>query len=138
MDSETGDRRRATGNGNLRRGADIAQRLLAFAVDSLRLAVRLPMDMGGRHIGGQWIRPATGAGANYEEARAAESRADFVHKVGIAAKEIREACYWIELVSLTHLLDPVPVALLREGRQLAAILGASVRTARQRATSNAP
>jgi four helix bundle protein len=109
----------------LQRGAGIAQRLLVFAVDSLKLAVRLRKDVVGRHIAAQWIRSATGAGANYEEARAAESRADFVHKVSVAAKEIREACYWIELVSSTRLLDPIPAALLKEGRELSAILGAS-------------
>ena len=67
-------------------------------------------------------------GALYEEARAAESRADFVHKLGVAAKEAREACYWGELIQRAGWLDITP--LLREGLELAAILGASARTAR--------
>ena len=138
MASETGDRQQATGNRNLQKGADIAHRLLAFAVDALHQAARLPKAVGGRHLAGQSIRSATGAGANYEEARAAESRADFVHKVGIAAKEMREACSWIELAVEARMLAPTAVALLDEGRQLAAILGASARTARQRATPPAP
>ena len=138
MGSETGDRRPATGNRQLERGANIAQRLLSFAVASLRLATSLPKDAGGRHVASQWIRSATGAGANYEEARAAESRADFIHKVGVAAKEMREACYGIELVCTARLGACDAIALLVEGRELAAILGASARTARSRASSTRP
>ncbi len=89
-------------------------------------------DFAGRHIATQWIRSATSAGANYEEARAAESRADFAHKVGVAAKEMREACYWIELIIAAQMLVPAPTELRRESRELAAILNASARTARSR------
>jgi four helix bundle protein len=130
MPSETGDRRRATGNGQLRIGGDIARRLLAFAVGALNLSRLLPRDFAGRHVSVQWIRSATGAGANYEEARAAESRADFVHKAAIAAKEMREACYWIDLIKSAGLVKVEVAPLLQEARELAAILGASVRTAR--------
>ena len=132
MASETGDRRPATGSGQLRIGADIARRLLAFGVGALKLAPLLPRDLGARHVSVQWIRSATGAGANYEEARAAESRADFVHKAGIAAKEMREACYWIELIQCAGLARGEVAPLVLEARELAAILGASVRTARSR------
>jgi len=137
MGSETGDRRQATGDGQFRKGADIAQRLLDFAVVSLKLAARLPRDLAGRHVASQWIRSATGAGANYEEARAAESRADFIHKVGVAAKEMREACYWLALVGATRMLEGVSSALMTEGRELTAILAASARTARSHARQDA-
>ena len=83
------------------------------------------------------MRAATAAGANYEEARAAESRADFVHKLGVSAKEMREACYWIELTCHAGLLRPAPRPLLDEGRELAAILGASARTAKSRTSLDA-
>ena len=73
------------------------------------------------------------AGANDEEARAAESRADFVHKVGVAAKEMREACYWFGLVHRSGWLDADLTSIVREAGELAAILGASARTARARA-----
>jgi len=94
----TGDRRPATDNSNFRKGDDIARRLMAFAVETLALAGQLPKSFVGRHVAAQWIRSATSAGANYEEARGGESRADFVHKLGVATKEIREVCYWVELV----------------------------------------
>jgi four helix bundle protein len=125
--SETGNRHSARG-----RGADIAERLLEFAVAVIRLTGQLPKDASGRHVGLQVLRSSTSAGANYEEARAAESRADFVHKLGIAAKEVRETVFWLSLIQrcrwTTVDLEPV----LREADQLAAILRASIRTARSR------
>ena len=81
-----------------RRGADIAERLLGLAATIVRLTRKLPRDVGGRHVGSQLVRSATSAGANYEEARAAESRADFIHKVRVAAKEMRETIFWLSLV----------------------------------------
>src|SRR4051812_908780 len=82
------------GNLNLRSGEDISRRLEEFGVSVLGLAQKLPKNAIGRHVALQWSRSATGAGSNYEEARGAESRADFIHKMAIASKEIREARYW--------------------------------------------
>ena len=106
--------------------------LVAFAASVVRLSGRLPKDPTGRHVAIQMVRSATAAGANYEEARAAESRADFVHKAGVALKELREARYWVGLVRQTGWMQSDLGAILREANELAAILGASVRTARAR------
>ena len=59
----------------MRLGNDIAERLLELAHVALRLASRLPKDPAGRHVASQLIRSATGGGANFEEARAADRRA---------------------------------------------------------------
>ena len=72
------------------RGADIAERLLDFGANVVRIGNRLPRGLLTRHVALQMVRSATSAGANYEEARHAESRADFVHKVGVAVKELSE------------------------------------------------
>jgi four helix bundle protein len=85
-------------------------------------------------VASQVVRSATGGGANYEEARAAESRQDFIHKVGVAAKEVREAVYWLELIRRTAWTKRDLSAVAREASELAAILGASARTARARAS----
>ena len=61
------------------KGDDIANRLLDFGAQILRLASKLPADQASRHIARQLVRTGTAGGANYEEARAAESRANFVH-----------------------------------------------------------
>ena len=116
------------------KGDDIAQRLLRFAVQVLKLIKALPRDISGRHVGKQLVRAATAGGANYEEARSAESRADFVHKVSIAAKELRESSYWLGLVAQASLATPsIAVPLAEEASELAAILTASARTAKARA-----
>jgi four helix bundle protein len=82
-------------------------------------------------MGLQIVRSATSAGANYQEARHAESRADFVHKIGVAAKELGETLYWLRLLDKLGLL-PTGSGLPREADELIAILVASARTARSR------
>jgi four helix bundle protein len=114
------------------RGEDIAERLLTVGVAVFQVAETLQKTALTRHLALQLVRAATSAGANYEEARYAESRADFVHKVGVAAKELAEASYWLQL------LDRLPISpggltpVKREADELLAILVASVRTARAR------
>jgi four helix bundle protein len=96
-------------------------------------SARLPKDPTGRHIALQMVRSASGAGSNYEEARAAESRADFVHKAGVVLKELREARYWVVLVQKTGWIETDLGPIVSEANELCAILGASVRTACARA-----
>ena len=113
------------------KGDDIAERLLEFSAQVLRIVGELPADRRARHVAQQLMRAGTSGGANYEEARSAESRADFAHKALVAAKELAEAVYWLKLLlrcGLTRRAD-VP-QVIDEGRQLVAILKASARTAR--------
>jgi four helix bundle protein len=114
------------------KGDDIARRLLMFAVHVLELVRRLQRDTVGRHVGRQLLRSATAGGANYEESRSAESRADFVHKVSIAAKELRESRYWLRLVSEANLTRTTAEVdgLASEAGELVAILTASAKTAK--------
>jgi four helix bundle protein len=114
----------------MRRGSDIAERLLELAVGTLRVSGELPSHPSGRHVALQLARAGTSGGANYEEARAAESRADFIHKVGIACKEVRETAYWLTVIKRAAWKTTELEALLSEAHQLAAILSASARTAR--------
>jgi len=115
------------------KGDDIADRLLDFGVRVIRLADALPKRLAGKHVGAQLLRCGTSAGANYEEGRGAESRADFVHKLGIARKEAREASYWLRLVQRAKLVKPDRVSeLVQEAHELCAILNASVKTAAAR------
>lgn len=117
------------------KGDDISDRLLDFAVRIIRLTQALPKSVAGRHIGGQLIRCGTSAGSNYEEARGAESRADFVHKLGVSWKETRESHYWLRLIHRAALVKPKLVeGLIQEASQLSAILGKSSSTARKKTT----
>jgi four helix bundle protein len=107
--------------------------LRRFAAQVVRLCQTFPKGPAAKHILGQLVRAATGGGANYEEARGAESRADFIHKVGVANKEMREALYWLRLVQDADLVVSDDVdALVREADELIAILTASIKTAKQR------
>ena|SRR5437660_7248702 len=108
-----------------------AERLLDFAVRVIRLVGALPKNQLGKHIGGQLVRSGTSSGANYEEARGAESRADFVHKLGVSWKEIRETWYWLKVIHRAELVKPTrSEKLLGEAKELTAILGKSLATAR--------
>jgi four helix bundle protein len=116
------------------KGDDIAERLLDFADRVLRVCRDLRQDVPGRHVARQLIRAASAGGAIYEEARGAESRADFVHKIGIATKEARESLYWLKLIHRAELAPGHSVQkLIGEASELVAILTASGRTAKARA-----
>lgn len=118
------------------KGDDIADRLLDFAVQVLRIIAALPKTPPARHIAKQLTRSATAPGAHYDEARSAESRADFVHKVKIACKEMRESHYWLRVIQRARLLPKLDLApTIDEARQLAAILTASANTASRKQTA---
>jgi len=115
------------------KGHDISERLLAFAVRIIRLVGSLPKNVVGRHVASQLPRSGTSGGSNYEEARGAESKADFVHKLGVSWKELREAWYWLRLIHKSELVKPSRVDLLiKEANELSAILGKSLATAHGR------
>src|SRR6266700_1183132 len=84
-----------------------------------------------RHICGQILRSGTAAAANYGEARGAESRADFIHKLKIVFKELNETTIWLEVIAESSLLSPENiVAIVAENRELCRIIAASIKTAR--------
>lgn len=112
----------------------LSERLLKFAANIILTTRELEKTYADKHIAGQLMRSATSSGANYEEARGAESRADFVHKMQIVLKELRESLYWLRLVEKASLvpLDKT-VALLKEANELCNIVGRSVVTAKKNA-----
>lgn len=85
----------------------------------------------GKHVAGQLVRCGTASAPNYSEACAAESRKDFVHKLGIALKELRESRVWLQLCVRCELLTNTSLEpLIEECHQLMRILGKSVVTAK--------
>ena len=104
---------------------NIQERTFEFGVRVIRLVDRLPRTIAGNMIGQQLIRAGTSVGANMQEADAAESKRDFIHKTGIALKEAKESRYWLRLVDATLLPKDAEVkALVQEARELSLILGA--------------
>ena len=80
---------------------DIPERSFQYALRAINLfrATQTRKDAAGRVLGKQFLRSATSIGANIEEAQSGESRADFIHKYGIAQKEARESLYWLRLIA---------------------------------------
>ncbi|NOZ39225.1 MAG: four helix bundle protein [Planctomycetes bacterium] len=112
---------------------DLSERLLDFSSRVGKVVNALPPTRLGSHIANQLIRSGTAPGAHYEEGRAAESRKDFLHKLGIALKEARESCYWLRLIARSELLSEARLAdLTDEASQLCRILGKSIVTAKQK------
>lgn len=118
-----------------RKGDDISERLLDLGAAVIKLLAQLATKPGGKTVVKQLERCGPAGGSNYEEARGAESPADFVHKTRIALKEVRETRYWLRLAARAELLclDSHLAGLIDESDQLVAILTASANTARRHA-----
>ncbi len=111
----------------------MSDRFMMFSVNLINLEKQICKTYAGRHIYGQLFRSGTSAGANYEEARAGESSADFIHKMQISLKEFRESHYWIGLISAAKLIDSQDSALIfirSESKELANIIAKSIFTAK--------
>lgn len=113
------------------KGADLEERLLDFAVRVGKAIDALPETRLGRHIAGQLVRFGTSPAPNYAEACAAESKKDFIHKLSIVLKELRESSIWIRLIVRSTLLPEQRLELLRdECDQLCKIIAKSLVTAK--------
>ena len=114
----------------------IHQRLIELGARTSRVARLLPRTDEGRYIAKQLMRSGLAVAANYAEARAAESRADFVHKLRIVLKELNESKSWLEQIVATGLFSRDKMAsLIAENQELCWIIAASIRTARGAASS---
>jgi len=115
------------------KGDDLEQRLINFAVAIILLSNKLPNTVAGQHVAGQLLRSGTSAAPNYAEARGAESRRDFIHKLAIALKEMNETQVWLKIIRKSRMLPQEKMdAALKECNELSRILNASLRTARQK------
>src|SRR5205807_7959420 len=112
----------------------LEERLIEFAARIIGLTTELPRTSVGRHIALQILRSGTAGAPNYAEARGAESRADFIHKLGIVQKELNETSVWLRILARTNREkdDLLLVAILQENVELARIITDSIRTAKSR------
>ncbi len=116
---------------------DLGERLLDYGGRIIKLVESLPNTLVGRRVGDQLLRSGTSAGANYEEAKGAESKDDFAHKLQIALKELRESNYWLRLLVKSGKLPSERMTdLIDESNQLRAILSKSVATTKGMAKGN--
>jgi four helix bundle protein len=118
---------------------ELSERLWQFAARAGKVVDGLPDTRLGRHVAGQLVRSGTAAAPNYDEGCAAESRKDFVHKLGMALKEQRETCGWLRFIIIADLLPENRISqLLDEAQQLSKILGRSIVTAKLRGRIRRP
>jgi four helix bundle protein len=109
----------------------LEERLIEFAARIVTFSKELGGTPGGKHIAMQMLRSGTAPAPNYAEARGAESRAAFIHKLGIVQKELNETSVWLRILlkTVAEKRESI-VAVLAENQELCRIVGASVRTAK--------
>lgn len=112
---------------------DIRERTFQFAVRVTRAVRDLPDDAATRVVAYQLVKAATSVGANVEEADAAESKRDFVHKMSIARKEARESRYWLRIVRASIAENDEWISLQQESEEIARILSTIINSTRPRA-----
>ena len=116
---------------NRKGGELLQQRLIEFGARTTRVAKTLPRTEEGRYICQQLMRSGLAGAANYAEARAAESRPDFIHKLRIVLKELNETKSWLQQVVANGLFSRDKMALIiAENQELLWIIAASIKTAR--------
>ena len=116
-----------------KRTFDLEDRLIDFAVQIIHLAESLPKTKVGKHIAGQLIRCGTSPAPNYGEAQSAESRSDFIHKMKISLKELRETRVWLIMIERAKLIKAVSKleSLVKENNELISIFVTSINTAKR-------
>jgi four helix bundle protein len=110
---------------------DLEDRLIEFAVRIIDTAEALPRTVASKNLGSQIVRSGTSPALNYAEAQSAESKADFVHKMKLCLKELRETYVCLEIIKRkgyfkTERLDP----LAKENNELISIFVKSIKTAK--------
>jgi four helix bundle protein len=110
---------------------DLEERLIDFSVLIIDFVEGLPNSNGANHLGAQLLRSGTSPALNYGEAQAAESMTDFVHKMKVCLKELRESRNNLKiLIKKNYLPGATTLALYEECDQLVRIFSASIRTAK--------
>ena len=113
---------------------DLEERLLAFSVRIIKIVEQLPNNRTGNHVAGQMLKSGTSPYPNHGEAQAAESPKDFVHKLRISLKELRETQRWLKLIQKVPLIKKPELLndLLDETEELIKIFVTSIRTAEKK------
>jgi len=121
-------------NGAPQRKYDLQERFIDYAVRLIKLSESLPETKAGKHICSQILKSGTSPAPNYGEAQSAESKADFIHKLKIALKELRETEVWLKIIVRAEMIQPSEImdSLLKETDELISIVFKSIHTAQQK------
>ncbi|TAM93263.1 MAG: four helix bundle protein [Chitinophagaceae bacterium] len=111
---------------------DLEDRLIDFAVKVIKLTEQFPITFAGKHLGGQLVRSGSSPALHYGEAQSAESRNDFIHKMKVCAKELKETFSCLKLIHKMEWISYEKIeSLLNENNQLISIFVKSIDTARK-------
>ena len=116
---------------------DLEERLIQFALLIIDIVEMLPNTRAGNHIAGQLIRSGTSPAFNYGEAQVAESRDDFIHKMKICLKELKETQIAVQIIRRKPLIKDFPKVDkgITECKELISIFVRSIETARRNKSS---
>lgn len=122
-----------TMDSNSKRQFDLEERLIAFSCMIIDVVEILPDTRIGNHVAGQMLRSGTSPAPNYAEATGAESRQDFIHKMKIALKELRETNVWLKVIQRKVLIKPTEkiAPVIVECNELISIFVSSIATAQK-------
>lgn len=110
----------------------LEERLILFAVNCIQIAEKLPRTFAGTHLGGQLTRSGSSPALQYGEAQSAESRTDFIHKMKIALKELRETRNCLAIIEKLNWDISINLSEIRkECTELTYIFLKSIDTARK-------
>ena len=120
------------------KNADLGKRLIDFSVSIIEIVNETPKSRAGNHMSGQILRSGTSVSLNYGEAQGAESRKDFIHKMKVILKELRETFVNLKIMHRSHLYkkEQKIVDAKQENNELISIFVKSLKTAKQNLNSS--
>ncbi len=109
---------------------DLEDRLLEYSVRIIKVVEQLSNTHAGKHVAKQLLRSGTSPYPNHGEAQAAESPKDFIHKLRISLKELRESQRWLKLIKRVPLINKPELLnnIIEETEELIKIFVASIKT----------
>lgn len=112
---------------------DLEERLIDFAVKIIKLTETITPTKAGNHLAGQILRSGTSPALNYGEAQSAESKKDFLHKMKVVLKELRETLVCLKIILKSNLYNDQSLIdwLLKECNELVSIFVKSVTTSQK-------
>ncbi|MCX7548737.1 four helix bundle protein [Xanthomarina sp. F1114] len=113
---------------------DLEERLIKFAVDVILICGKIDGNFASQHLSKQLIRSATASALNYGEAQSAESSRDFLHKMKLCLKELRESLVNLKIQKGADLIKNIEQleVLMKENNELIAIFVSSIRTSQNK------
>lgn len=111
---------------------ELEDRLIDFAATVITVANKFEKNYAGNHLAGQIIRSGTSPALNYGEAQSAESKKDFIHKMGICLKELRETFVCLRIIEKSNLSSDLENLILakKEANELISIFVSSIKTSK--------